>query len=103
MARACKTIGTALALLGMAVALVFVVVIVHDDAYGRAALAAERNPGNVMYEAQFGAAKVRRGFQLVGIIAGILLAVNGTTLVGLGVVAGRGGRKRKDTAPSGSP
>jgi hypothetical protein len=78
-----------LGVLGVAIALAFLVVIGRDDAYGKAEMASARTPGNVMYEAEFGIAKVRRGFHLVGVIAGILLGVNGTTLVGLGVVAGR--------------
>ena len=89
MARASKVIGAALATLGVAVAVVFGVVMSRDEGYEKAALAAARNPGNVMYDAEFGAAKIRRGFQLVGVVAGILFALNGTTLVGLGAVATR--------------
>ena len=89
MARACKIVGGALALAGLAIALTFVVVIARDEAYGRAALAAAHYPGNVMYEAEFKGAQVRRAFELVGVIAGILLSLNGATLVGLGVVAER--------------
>jgi hypothetical protein len=89
MARVCTIIGGALTVLGVALALAFVVAMSRDDAYRKAELAAARNPGNVMYEAEFGVARVRRGFQLVGVVAGVLLGVNGTTLVGLGVVAGR--------------
>ncbi len=89
MARASKVIGAALATLGVAVAVVFSVVMSRDEGYEKAALAAARNPGNVMYDAEFGAAKIRRGFQLVGVVAGILFALNGTTLVGLGAVASR--------------
>ena len=89
MARASKVIGAALATIGVAVTVMFGVVMSRDEGYQKAALAAARNPGNVMYEAEFGAAKVRRGFQLVGVVAGILFALNGTTLVGLGAVATR--------------
>jgi hypothetical protein len=89
MARASKVIGAALATLGVAVAVVFGVVMSRDEGFEKAALAAARNPGNVMYDAEFGAAKIRRGFQLVGVVAGILFALNGTTLVGLGAVASR--------------
>ena len=89
MARASKIIGAALATIGVGVAIMFGIVMSRDEGFQKAALAAARNPGNVMYEAELGAAKVRRGFQLVGVIAGILLALNGTTLVGLGAVASR--------------
>jgi hypothetical protein len=89
MARASKVIGAALATLGVAVAVMFGVVMSRDEGFQKAALAAARNPGNVMYDAEFGAAKIRRGFQLVGVVAGILFVLNGTTLVGLGAVASR--------------
>jgi hypothetical protein len=89
MARACTVIGGVLVVLGLGVALAFLVAISRDDAYRTAEMAASRNPGNVMYDAEFGAARIRRGFQLMGVIAGVLLGVNGTTLVGLGVVANR--------------
>ena len=81
-------VGGILVVLGLAVALGFLVAIGRDDAYAKAAMASARNPGNVMYEAEFGAARVRRGFQVGGVIAGVLLGVNGSTLVGLGIVAG---------------
>ena len=89
MARACTVIGGVLVVLGLAAALAFLVAIGRDDAYSKAEMASSRNPGNVMYEAEFGAARVRRGFQLGGVIAGVLLGLNGVTLVSLGVVAGR--------------
>ena len=89
MAGSCKVIGVALVMLGIVVALTFSVAIGHDEAYRGAALAAARNPGNVMYDAEFKGAQVRRAFELVGVIAGILLALNGTTLLGLGIVAGQ--------------
>ncbi len=92
MTRACTVIGGALVVLGVAIALAFLVVIGRDDAYRKAEMASARNPGNVMYDAEFGIAKVRRGFHLIGVITGMLLGVNGTTLVGLGIVAGRIGR-----------
>ena len=92
MARACTVIGGVLVVFGLAVALGFLVAIGRDDAYSKAEMASSRNPGNVMYEAEFGAARVRRGFQLGGVVAGVLLGLNGSTLVGLGIVVGRLGR-----------
>lgn len=89
MGRVCTVVGGILTVLGIVVALAFVVAIGRDDAYTKAEMAQSRNPGNVMYEAEFGAARVRRGFQMGGLIAGILLGVNGSTLLGLGIVAGR--------------
>jgi len=89
MARACKLIGTALAVIGVAVAVAFVIVMTRDDAYRRAELAYTRNAGNAMYELEFRGAQVRRAFEGIGLVAGILLALNGATLMGLGVVATR--------------
>jgi hypothetical protein len=89
MARACKIIGGALVVVGLAIALTFVVVIARDEAYSRAALAAAHHPGNVMYEAELKGVQARRAFELVGMIAGVLLSLNGATLAGLGLVAGR--------------
>ena len=65
-----------------------------SDDYTRAALAAERNTGNVMYEAELGKAQLRRAFEIVGASLGALLALNGATLIGLGSVAARGARQR---------
>ena len=94
MARICTIIGGILLVLGVAVALGFVIALRSDDAYRKAEMASARNPGNVMYEAEFGAARVRRGFQLGGVITGVLLGINGSTLFGLGIVASR--RDRSD-------
>jgi hypothetical protein len=89
MARACKVIGAALAVLGVAIAVAFVVVIGRDDAYRHAELAYARNNGNAMYELEFHGAQVRRAFQGVGVVTGVLLALNGSTLLGLGILATR--------------
>jgi hypothetical protein len=89
MARACKVIGAALAVLGVASAVAFVVVIGRDDAYRHAELAYARNNGNAMYELEFRGAQVRRAFQGVGVVTGVLLALNGSTLLGLGILATR--------------
>ncbi len=88
MARACKLIGGVLAALGVAVALLFAVTIARDADYRQAELAATVNKGNVMYEAEFKGAQARRAFELIGAVVGVLLALNGATLLGLGVVAG---------------
>jgi hypothetical protein len=89
MARACKVIGAALAGLGVVIAVAFAIVMVRDDAYRRAELAYTRNRGNAMYELEFYGAQVRRAFQGVGVVAGVLVALNGTTLLGLGILAMR--------------
>lgn len=90
MARACKWIGATALLLGLVLTAISVRQIVRDnDAYRKAALVASRNPGNVLYEAGFKEAQVRRAFQLSGAFSGGLLGLNGVTLILLGVIAGR--------------
>jgi hypothetical protein len=42
-----------------------------------------------MYELEFRGAQVRRAFQAVGVVTGVLLAMNGSTLLGLGILATR--------------
>jgi hypothetical protein len=90
MARVCKLGGGLLVALGLVVLLLSLGALRRDrESYGRAALAAERNAGNVMYEAELGKASLRRAFEVVGATFGILFALNGATLVALGVVASR--------------
>ena len=94
MTRAAQVIGSALVVLGLALVVAFVAVIARDDEYRRAALAYAHNQGNVMYEAEFGKAQVRRAFEGVGVGAGLLLALNGATLIGLGTIARRVRKQR---------
>ena len=89
MSRACKIVGGGLVVVGLAVVLTFGVVMLRDDAYRRSALAHALNPGNVMYEAEFKGAQVRRAFEVMGGLVGLLLAINGATLVAVGLVAAR--------------
>ncbi len=92
MARVCKLGGGLLVALGLVVLVLSLAAIGRDrESYRHAALAAERNGGNVMYEAERGKAQLQRAFEVVGASFGVLLALNGATLVGLGVVASRGG------------
>lgn len=93
MAGLCKFVGSLLTLAGIGAAVFFVVVMARDVNYRRAALAASLNKGNVMYEAEFKGAQARRAFELVGTMGGVLLAINGLTLFGLGVVAKRVSRR----------
>ena len=94
-------IGAAVAAIGVAVAVAFVIAMARDDAYRRAELAYTRNVGNAMYELEFRGAQVRRAFQGIGVVAGILLALNGATLLGLGVVAKRMPLDREPKAGAG--
>jgi hypothetical protein len=90
MARVGKLGGGLLVVLGLAVLLLSLGAMRRDrESYDRAALAAERNTGNVMYEAEFGKARLRRAFEVVGAAFGIVFVLNGATLVALGVIAER--------------
>lgn len=89
MARLCMIIGGTLAALGAAVALFFAVTIARDAGYRKAELAVRLNQGNVMYEAEFKGAQAQRAFEVIGAAVGVLLALNGATLAGLGIVAAR--------------
>jgi hypothetical protein len=78
-----------MAALGVAIAVACAVVMTRDDAYRHAELVYARNNGNAMYELEFRGAQVRRAFQAVGVVTGVLLAMNGSTLLGLGILATR--------------
>ena len=90
MARVCKIGGGLLVALGLVVLVLSLAAIGRDsERYRHAALAAERNAGNVMYEAELGKAQLQRAFEVVGASFGILFALHGVTLVALGIVASR--------------
>ena len=97
MARACKLVGSLIVTLGVLVVALCVLQIVRDEAYRKAALVASRNPGNVLYEAEFKGAQVRRAFQIGAAVGGVLLGLNGVTLLLLGAVASRSGATKEPT------
>ena len=104
MANACRITGTVLCILGLTMAVMFAVFMIRDDEFQRAALARERNPGNVLYDAEYKGALVKRGFESIGGIVGILLIINGATLFGLGTLArGVARREHRHSQPAGIP
>jgi hypothetical protein len=92
-ARACKLFGALALAVGLVIAITCVLRIAGDEDYRKAALIASRNPGNVLYEAEFKGAQVVRGFQVMGVVAGVLFSLNGLTMFLLGSVAGRADRR----------
>jgi hypothetical protein len=88
-----KAVGTTLLAVGLAVLVGFSVFVWRDERFQKATLLKERNPGNVMYEGQYFAAFTIHTFLVSGAICGVLLALNGTTLLLLGIVARRGERR----------
>ena len=89
MGRSFTIIGALATVIGLAVVVWSAVAIAGDDAYRKAELAASRNAGNAMYEMEFGAARIRRGFQIYALGGGALLTLNGISLLGVGSVAAR--------------
>lgn len=84
-----KITGCLLTALGVAALIGFGMKARNDEEYARAALLLERNPGNVLYEARFGGAQIKRAFLISGSAFGALLALNGVTLFLVGVVGSR--------------
>ena len=75
--------------IGLSGAVIFGGMAFTDSEFAKAKLLVERNPGNVMYEAQFGGAQIKRAFQLSTAAGGVLLALNGVTMFLVGVVGSR--------------
>jgi hypothetical protein len=84
-----KIAGALLAAAGLAALIGFGVTARNDEEYAKAAVLLERNPGNVLYEAKFGGAQIKRAFLISASAGGGLLALNGVTLFLVGVVGAR--------------
>jgi hypothetical protein len=84
-----KTIGGALIAVAIALVIGFGYFAVSSEDFRKAALLKERNPGNALYEMQYFAAATIRLFLIGGAVAGVLLGLNGVTLLLLGRVAAR--------------
>ncbi len=89
MARICKFLGAVLLVLGLITAATFTTRILRDEDYAKKQLIASRNPSNDVYKLEFGAAQVRRGFDVAFLSGGALLGVQGVTLLLLGIVSSR--------------
>lgn len=86
MAKLSKTIGGALVAVAIALMIGFSYFAISNEDFRKAALLKERNPGNALYEIQYFAAATVRFFLIGGAVAGLLLALNGVTLLLLGRV-----------------
>jgi hypothetical protein len=84
-----RTMGATLVAIGLVAVLVFATHIVRDKEYAKAALLLARNPGNIIYEARYGVAFIKRALLVSGGAAGVLVALNGTTFLLLGSLAAR--------------
>lgn len=89
MAKGLKATGSVLLAAGLATMLAFAVYITRDEAFAKSRLRMSRNPGNVMYETEYFVALTMRAFLACGAVGGGLLALNGGTMLVLGVWVGR--------------
>lgn len=100
MAKMSKTLGTVLLAIAIALVIGFSYFAFTNEEFRKAALLKERNPGHAAYEIQYFAAATMRFFLIGGAVSGVLLGLNGITLMMLGGVAaaraeesGRGDRR----------
>jgi hypothetical protein len=77
MATCLKGLAATVALLGLLAGAGFLHRALSDAEYRRAALAKERNPGNVLFESEFRIAEARRVFLIYSAAACFLVAVLG--------------------------
>lgn len=99
MAKLSKGIGAALLAIAIGVIIMSSYFAISSEDYRKAALLKERNPGHAAYEIQYFVAATIRMFFIGGAVAGVLLGLNGVTLMLLGRVAaqqeGIGGGDRR--------
>ena len=102
MAAYLKTLGAVVALLGLLGAGEFGCRVIGDDAYARAVLVRERNPGNVLFESEYRGAEATHLFLIYSAAACLLVGVlGGSALWGLGALHAKlDGRTLGDAAPS---
>ena len=81
-----KRIGTVLLAVGIIALVAFTSFVLGDEDFQRAQLVKERNPGNVMYESRYFVALTAHTFLIGGTLCGGLVALNGLTLLLLGIV-----------------
>lgn len=87
MVKVSKGLGAALIAVAIAMVVGFSYFAISNQEYRKAALLKERNPGNAAYEIPYFAAATIRLFLIGGAVAGVLLGLNGVTLLLLGRVA----------------
>jgi hypothetical protein len=87
MAKVSTTLGAALVAIAIALVIGFGYFAISNEEFRKAALLKERNPGHAAYEIQYFAAATIRFFLIGGAVVGVLLGLNGVTLMLLGRVA----------------
>lgn len=90
-----KSVAAVLALVGVLAGLRFASLAVGDEAFRRAALAKERNPGNILFESEYRVAQAGHLFLVYSAVGSFLIAlVGGSLLWGLGSLHGKLDRQR---------
>lgn len=90
MAVTLKSMGALVVLLGVLTGAAFVKLVAGDEAFRRAALVRDRNPGNVLFESEFRLAEARHVFLIYSAVGCFLVAaIGGSLLCGLGSLHGK--------------
>jgi hypothetical protein len=76
-----KSVAGLVALLGVLVGARFASWAAHDEAFRRAALAKERNAGNILFESEFRIAQAGHLFLIYSAVGSFLIAVIGGSLL----------------------
>jgi hypothetical protein len=80
-----KSIAGLVVLLGVLTGSRFVLLVVSDENFARAALARERNAGNILYESEYRVAEAGRIFLIYSAVSCFMTAlIGGSLLWGLG-------------------
>ena len=104
MAAYLKSLAAVVVVLGVLMGIAFVQQATGDEAFRRARLMKERNPGNVLFESEFRVAEARRVFLFYSAVGCFLTAVIGGSLLwGVGSLHAKLGRQelaaRRESAP----
>lgn len=104
MAAYLKSLAAVVVVLGVLMGVAFVQQATGDEAFRRARLMKERNPGNVLFESEFRVAEARRVFLFYSAVGCFLTAVIGGSLLwGVGSLHAKLGRQelaaRRESAP----
>lgn len=104
MAAYLKMLGAIVMVLGILTGIYFLQTARGDEAYRRAELMRERNPGNVLFESEYRVARAQRIFLFYSAAGSFLTAlVGGSLLWGVGALHGKVDRARRREEPVAPP
>ncbi len=97
MAAYLKSMGALIAFLGVLFGAAFIHRSIEDEAFHKAALARDRNPGNVLFESEYRMAEAKHVFLIYSAVGCFLVAaIGGSLLWGLGALHTKVGRSEND-------